>query len=359
MTETVATETLLARKEGALGHITLNRPKALNALTLDMIRAIDAALTAWEADDEVRVVLLDGAGERGFCAGGDIKALYASANGDASFARGYFREEYALDYRLSTYPKPIVALMDGLVMGGGVGLAAHVAHRVATETLGLAMPEVTIGFTPDVGSTFLLADAPGEVGTHLALTGARINAADAEFCDLVDHVIASDEVEDLIELLRLGNVGAAIISTAVNDPHVIGTLAAHQGWIDTCYAHDTVEEILAALDANPDPGAQLAAAELRTKSPTSLKVSLRALREARELDSLAACFALEFRMVWRFLDNPDFIEGVRAAVIDKDRNPRWNPAVIEDVSDEIVDSYFAPLGIGELVLETTHQGAQS
>ncbi|MCW2950604.1 MAG: Enoyl-CoA hydratase [Thermoleophilia bacterium] len=361
MTSDTATDTeeLLARREGALGHITLNRPKALNALTLDMIRAIDAALTEWEHDDQVRCILLDGAGERGFCAGGDIKAIYASARGDASFARGYFREEFALDYRIANYSKPIVALMDGLVMGGGVGLTAHAAHRVATDTLALAMPEVSIGYTPDVGSTYLLADAPGETGTHLALTGGRINAADAEYCEFVDHVIAADEVEDLVEALRLGNVGAAIISAAVNDPGVVGELEAQRSWIDECYAFDTVEAILAALDARPEPAAQAAAGELRAKSPTSLKVSLRSLREARSLHSLAGSFALEFRLAWRFLENPDFAEGVRAAVIDKDRKPKWQPATLDGVSDAAVDAYFAPLGIGELDLARTDQGASA
>ncbi|MCW2973566.1 MAG: 3-hydroxyisobutyryl-CoA hydrolase [Thermoleophilia bacterium] len=350
MTTDTATAELLARKEGALGHITLNRPQALNALTLDMIRAIDAALTEWETDDEVRVILLDGAGERGFCAGGDIKAIYASAQGDASFARGYFREEYALDHRIATYAKPVVTLMDGLVMGGGVGLTAHAAHRVATDRLKLAMPEVSIGFTPDVGATYLLADAPGEVGTHLALTGATIGAADAEYVEFADHVISAEEIEDLVEGLRLGNVGAAIISATVNEPGVVGLLEAQRDWIDACYRQDTVENILAALDARTEPAAHEAAATLRTKSPTSLKVTLRALREARELHVLAASFALEFRMAWRFLENPDFAEGVRAAVVDKDRNPQWQPATLDAVTDEVVDAYFVSLGIGELDL---------
>lgn len=351
MSTDIATDELLARKEGALGHITLNRPKALNALTLEMIRSIDAALTEWEHDDEVRVVLLDGAGERGFCAGGDIKALYASAQGDASFARGYFREEYTLDHRIATYSKPVVALMDGLVMGGGVGLTGHAAHRVATDRLGLAMPEVAIGFTPDVGSTSLLTDAPGELGTHLALTGGRINAQDAVLCDLVDHVIAVDEIEDLVEGLRMGNVGAAIISATVAEPEVEGVLEGQRSWIDACYAFDTVEEIVAALQAHPDPDAQVAAADLLTKSPTSLKVTLRGLREARALGSLAKSFALEYRLASRFLDTPDFVEGVRAAVIDKDRAPKWQPDSLAAVTDEAVAAYFAPLGDDELDLE--------
>lgn len=355
MTTDIATAELLARKEGALGHITLNRPKALNALTLDMIRTIDAALTEWETDDDVRVVLLDGAGERGFCAGGDIKALYASATGDPSFARGYFREEYALDYRIATYSKPIVTLMDGLVMGGGVGLTAHAAHRIATDSLKFAMPEVSIGFTPDVGATYLLADAPGEVGTHLALTGATIGPADAIYGEFVDHVIAVDEIDDLVEGLRLGNVGAAIISATINEPDTVGLLEVHRDWIDACYSLDTVEEIIAALEARPEIDAQEAAVMLHAKSPTSLKVTLRAIREARQLNSLAASFALEYRMAWRFLDNPDFAEGVRAAVVDKDRNPQWQPAALADVTDDIVDAYFADLGTDELDLEGASQ----
>ncbi|MCW2955192.1 MAG: Enoyl-CoA hydratase/isomerase [Thermoleophilia bacterium] len=358
MTTDVIQEELLVRREGAIGRLTLNRPRAINALTLGMIRDIDAALTAWEHDGDVRVVLLDGEGERGFCAGGDIKALWSSAQGDPSGAAEYWREEYLLDARIANYPKPIVVLMDGLVMGGGVGLAAHASHRIATERLKLAMPEVGIGFTPDVGGTWLLSRAPGELGTHMALTGGVIGAHDALLVDFADAIIPSDAIIAFLEELRTGDVDAALtFASGEREPDLAHSkLAAGRTWMDEAYGHDTVEEIVAALNARDEPEAQVASAEIAGKSPTSLKVALRSLREAEELDSLEQCLDLEFRIACRFLEpDGDFVEGIRAAVIDKDRAPKWRPDSINAVTSDLVDRHFAPLvEHAELGLGATH-----
>jgi enoyl-CoA hydratase len=333
---------VLVERAGALGHITLNRPAAINALTLEMTRSIAAALDRFEHDPDVRHVLLDGAGERGLCAGGDIIALHAAMRaGDRSFPRTFWQEEYRLNARIHGYPKPIVAIMDGLVMGGGVGLSAHTSHRLATERLGFAMPEVGIGFAPDVGGPFLLSRAPGELGTHLALTGERIGCEDALLCGLADRAVAVASLEQLVERLRTHEVDAAISATPIPPETPASVLAPARAWIDSAYDADTVEEILERLRARPEADARRAADVISAKSPTSLKVTLRALRQARRLPTLEACLDRELRTSCAFLDEPDFMEGIRAAVIDRDRNPRWSPDRLEDVSPEAVDRYVA------------------
>ena len=340
MSTVTGTEAVLVAREGALGHITLNRPASINALTLEMTRLIDAALDRFEHDPDVDHVLLDGAGERGFCAGGDIVALYeAMQAGDTTFPETFWREEYRLDARIHGYPKPVVALMDGLVMGGGVGLSAHASHRIATERLGFAMPEVGIGFAPDVGGPFLLARAPGELGTHLALTGVRIGCDDALRCGLVDGIVAAASVPALVSALRSEPVEIAVAATPAPANRPAGTLAAARAWIDAAYAADTVEEIVARLHDRPEDGARDAAALIETRSPTSLKVALRSLRAACGMESLDDCLAHELATSCAFLAAPDFAEGIRAAVIDKDRAPRWSPDRLEDVSQEAVDLY--------------------
>jgi enoyl-CoA hydratase len=333
---------VLAEREGALGHITLNRPAAINALTLEMTRLLDAALDRFEHDPEVRVVLLDGAGERGFCAGGDIIALHAAmAAGDHEWPRIFWQEEYALNARIHAFPKPVVAIMDGLVMGGGVGLSAHASHRLATERLGFAMPEVGIGFAPDVGGPHLLARAPGELGTHLALTGERIGAQDALLCGLADRTVAVAGIPQLVARLREGDADAAAAAAETPDELPASVLGPARGWIDAAYSADTVEEILERLRARPEPDAARAADLIAGKSPTSLKVALRSLQCARELPTLEASLAQELHTSCAFLEGPDFMEGIRAAVIDKDRNPRWSPDRLEDVSVDAVDRYIA------------------
>lgn len=340
---------IVARREGALGHVTLNRPAAYNALTLEMVEAIDAALDAWECDPQVALVMIDGAGGKAFCAGGDIRALYEDARaGRHAALTAFFRAEYRLNARLARYPKPIVAVMDGMTMGGGIGLGAHASHRVVTDRSVLAMPEVKIGFAPDVGGTYLLARAPGDLGLHLALTGGRLDAGDALLCGLADVAIPSGGLHDLrIALARCrdgDDAWARLHDLAIAPPP--GPLAAAQPWIDRCYAGGTVEEILAALEAAPEPEARAAAAEIAGNAPTSLKVTLKALRDARGLD-LAACLEVEFRISRSITRRPDFVEGVRAAVVDKDRDPRWHPARLGDVDRQDVLRHFkAPEGPG-------------
>jgi enoyl-CoA hydratase len=340
---TVDVTAVLTRIEGGIGRITLNRPRSLNALTLGMVEAIRAALDAWAADPAVRFVLIDGAGERGLCAGGDIRALYdAALAGIASVNEAFFRGEYQLNGAIARFPKPYVALMDGLVMGGGVGVSAHGSHRVVTERSRIAMPETGIGFFPDIGATWLLSRAPWEFGTHMALTGEAIGADDAIRAGLADVHIASDRLPGLVEALRgCGASGLDACLRAFATPPAPGLFAEAQGWIAACYAGDDVQAIIAALAADGRPAALRAAAVIAGRSPTSLAITLRALRDAAVLDDLESCLDREFRMAVIRTRQHDFIEGVRAAVVDKDRKPRWMPARLDEVKPEDVAAFFA------------------
>jgi enoyl-CoA hydratase len=343
---------VLVRRENALGRLTLNRPRAINALTLEMVRQLQAGLDAFEQDHSVEIVLLDGAGERGFCAGGDIVALSDSAKQGTDDARIFWSEEYALNARIASFPKPVVAIMDGVVMGGGIGLAGHASHRLATERLVSAMPEVGIGFSPDVGGTWLLSRQDGELGTHLALTGARIGARDAVAAGLADRIVASAAVPMLIEELESGDLEGAIDTAEEVEVDVpAGNLVDSRRWIAEAYAHDDAERIVAALRARPEKAAKVSALGILAKSPTSVKVALRALRDARGLASLEDALRQELRISCAFLTHPDFVEGVRAQVIDKDRKPQWSPARLQDVAPGDVDRFFAPLGEHDLDLD--------
>lgn len=343
---------MLVRRVDAVGHLALNRPRAINALTLEMVEILDRALSDWERDPEVGCVLLTGAGERGLCAGGDIVMMRESVLGDGGrAARGFWRGEYLLDARIARYPKPFVAAMDGIVMGGGLGLACHASHRLATERLVLAMPEVGIGLHPDCGGAYLLARTPGELGTHLTLTGGRIGAADAVLCGLADRVVSAASLSGLPELLADGQVDEAV-ATLPAPPAGVGEpdLATDRGWIDDAYRGDSVEAILARLLGLEDPRAGEAAATIATKSPTALKVSLAALRRAREMTSIEQCFVQDFRISVACAADPDLVEGIRAQVVDKDREPRWRPATLHEVTEQAVAAHFAEVG-EELVLE--------
>lgn len=333
---------VLLRHEGRLARLTLNRPQAINALTLEMVRQLNLALDAIEQDDRIDVVLLDGAGDRGLCAGGDIVALYDAARAGTDAARQFWTEEYALNARIARYPKPFVVIMDGIVMGGGIGLAGHARHRLATERLMAAMPEVGIGFTPDVGGSWLLSRSPGELGTHLALTAGRAGAEDAVLVGLADAVMPLDAAERLRAGLATGDVDSALATATAEPPADLptGRLASARAWIDDCYAGDDAEQIVQRLAAHDDEAAQAAAVAIRRASPTSVKVTLRALRQAAALGSLEEALAQELIVSCGFLRAADFVEGVRAQVIDKDRKPSWQPAALEQVTEAAVDAFF-------------------
>ncbi|MET9606973.1 enoyl-CoA hydratase/isomerase family protein [Streptomyces sp. NPDC006512] len=338
---------VLLRTEGHAAYLTLNRPKALNALTHPMVLRIDAALAAWERDPAVETVVIEGAGERGLCAGGDIRAIHADAKSGGTASLDFWRDEYRLNARIARYPKPYVALMDGIVMGGGVGVSAHGSVRIVTERSRVAMPETGIGFVPDVGGTYLLGLAPGELGTHLALTGAAVGAADALLCGLADHFVPSAALPALARDLA-GDSVRAVLERYVEEPPA-GELAGAREWIDHCYAAGGAEEIVERLAAGV-PAAKDAAATLLTKSPTAVKVTLAALRRARGLGPLERVLEQEYRVSRAALSSPDLAEGIRAQVIDKDRDPHWSPATLEAVAPADVDRFFAPLGERELRL---------
>ncbi|MFE5534600.1 enoyl-CoA hydratase/isomerase family protein [Streptomyces sp. NPDC056492] len=337
-----ADDTVLFTTEGHTGVITLNRPRALNALTHPMVLRITEALAAWEHDPAVVQVLIRGAGERGLCAGGDIRAIHDDAKAGGRASEDFWRDEYRLNARIARYPKPYVALMDGIVMGGGVGLSAHGSVRVVTERSRVAMPETGIGFVPDVGGTHLLARAPGELGTHLALTGAAVGAADAQLCGLADHFVPAARLQELTA--ALAGAPAHRVLPQFAEPPAPGELAGWRPWIDRCHAADTVEEIVERLLDEGDPAAKEAAGTILAKSPTSLKVTLAALRRARGLGSLERVLEEEFRVSCHALRSPDLVEGVRAQVVDKDRDPRWSPPELAEVTDAEVEGFFAPLG---------------
>jgi enoyl-CoA hydratase len=345
---------LIARREGAAGVIRLNRPKAINAVTLEMFRDTDKALDRFEADPAVGLILLEGAGERGLCAGGDIRALYDSSRAGGDLGKILWREEYILNARIAKFPKPYVAFMDGIVMGGGVGLAAHGSHRIVTDRTKLAMPEVGLGFFPDVGGTWLLSHSPGEIGAYFGLTGQTMNGPDAVYAGFADAVVPSAKLAALREALTKVGAGASFAELkAVIDGFATGEsagpIAALRPRIDNWFAHDRMEDIVAALRRDGSELAQSTLKALNEKSPRGMVVTLKLLRLARGSSSLQQCLVREYRAALEVFASDDFREGVRAAVIDKDRSPKWSPRAIEDVTPEMIAPYFAELGADELV----------
>ncbi|GAB1715739.1 MAG: Enoyl-CoA hydratase/isomerase [Nitrobacter sp.] len=347
---------LIARREGGAGIIRLNRPKAINAVTLDMIRGIDRALDEFVVDPAVGLILLEGAGERGLCAGGDIRALWDSANQGSNLGKILWREEYLLNARIAKLAKPYVAFMDGIVMGGGVGLSAHGAHRVVTERTRLSMPEVGLGFFPDVGGTWLLSHAPGETGTYFGLTGQPMNGADAIYAGFADAVVPSRKLAALREaLVDLGagaesaRVRAAIAGFATGE--ATSAVAAIRPRIDAWLAHGRMDDIIAALHRDASELARSTLKTLNEKSPRGLVVTLKLLRLARASATLEECLAREYRAALAVFASDDFREGIRAAVIDKDREPKWSPPRIEEITPEMIAPYFANIGADELVFD--------
>ncbi len=331
------------RRDGTLGRITLQRPGAINALTLDMVQTMDAALADWSEDPDLVGVLIDGEGERGLCAGGDIRVMHDRVRaGEPERADAFLYHEYRLNARVARLRKPYLAIMDGLVMGGGVGVSAHGSIRIVTERTRLAMPEAGIGLLPDVGATWLLSAAPGGCGTHAALTGEAMGAADAILCGLADHHVRSDRVPALVAALGRCRDAAELeaCAAAAASPPAAGRFAEHGGWIEACYRHDEVDAILHALRARPEAAAQAAAARIGRNAPVSLSVTLRALRRGRGLGRLERCMDQEYQLATGLLRRPDFLEGVRAAVIDKDREPRWQPATLAEVDPDEIEHLF-------------------
>lgn len=341
------TDEVLTRIEGEVGRITLNRPQALHALNTAMCQVMTDALLAWREEPQVRLVLLDHAGERGFCAGGDIRMLAESGAGDGKAAREFFFVEYRLNHLLFEYPKPVVAVMDGITMGGGVGLSMPARYRIATERTTFAMPETGIGLFPDVGGGWFLPRMPGHVGTWLALTGARIKAADCELAGIATDYVESAKIADLKAAIVTdpGNVEGLLVDYAADAGRP--PLADHQDEIDRLFAPDTLEAIIAGLKSAKSEWAAEQLKVMATKSPQTMKVALRQLRLGGNMKSFAENMTMEYRIGARVVQRHDFIEGVRAVIIDKDNAPRWNPPTPEGVSETLLDGIFAPLPSNE------------
>ncbi len=346
---------ILFERRGSAGLVTLNRPKALNALTHEMVQALHAQLKAWAADDAVTRVIVTANGERAFCAGGDIRALYDLGRaGKQTEALQFFREEYALNTFIKRYPKPYVALIEGLVMGGGVGISVHGSHRVAGERYSFGMPEVSIGFFPDVGATYALPRLPGEVGTWCALTGNRFGAADAVLSGVATHHVNSYRLPALLDDLCRTDPVNTVLSSFMTTPGM-GEVIPRRRAIDRLFAYDHVGDILAGLDKEAVSGSGDAAwaadtaATMRSKSPTSLKIALAQMRLGKT-KTFEECMAIEFRIVSRILHGHDLYEGVRAVIVDKDNKPLWQPATLDAVPDADIARHFSPLGADELVL---------
>ena len=334
---------VLTRVESGVGRITLNRPKALHALNRDMCEAMTAALLAWRGDEAVKSVLIDHAGERGFCAGGDIRMIAGSGAGDASEAKAFFLSEYRLNHLMFEYPKPVTAIVDGIVMGGGVGISEPAEVRIATERTTYAMPETGIGLFPDVGGGWFLPRLPGQTGVWLALTGARLKAADTVFLGIHSHYLPSDALEAFKAILAADPAHPADVADGLEADPGEAPVEAHLETIDRLFAFDTVEAIFAALEADGSDWALAQLAILKTKSPQSMKVTLRQLRTGATLASFADNMAMEYRLGGRVVRSHDFQEGVRAVIVDKDNTPNWSPADLAGVTDAMVEALFAPL----------------
>ena len=322
----------------------MNRPKALNALTHAMVGRIQEALLAWRDDPAVALILIDGAGARGLCAGGDVRSLYESRAHGSGYARAFWRDEYRLNALIGRYPKPCVALQDGIVMGGGIGLSGHARHRIVTERSQLAMPETGIGLIPDVGGTWLLAHAPGETGACLGLTGESMRPADAIHAGFADSFVPAAALPVLIERLSDPN-GDVVGSVIAGSAQAAGAseLAQRAGDIDRLFSGASVEAIVASLEGEGGDWAAKVRALLAQKSPKSLKLTLAAIRRARQLASLEEALKAEYRLTVRLFEDGEFPEGVRALIVDKDRKPRWSPPDLAGVTDDLVARYLAPL----------------
>ena len=337
------TDQVLTFIENNIGRIRLNRPKAIHALTPDMCDAINTALLAWRTDDSVTAVMIDHTEGRGFCAGGDIALIANSAKADCVEAERFFHLEYRMNHLLFVYEKPIVAFIDGIVMGGGVGISLPARYRVATERTTFAMPETGIGLFPDVGGGWYLPRLPGRVGAWLAATGARIDGADCAAIGIATHYMPSDTLDDVKARLLADPASLTAILDAAAQPPPPSKLDAARPDIDRLFASNKAEEIVAALDADGGEWAAKQRATLATKSPQTIKVALRQLIEGAAQPDFASNMVMEYGLACAIIRRPDFVEGVRALIFDKDNKPQWNPATLEQVSDAMIDAIFTPL----------------
>jgi enoyl-CoA hydratase len=335
---------ILFEAQGALGLITLNRPKAMNALTLDMIHAMTVRLGVWAEDDDIAAVAVRGAGDKAFCAGGDVLALIRPDN--AAFIEGFFHDEYRLNRMIFRYPKPYIALIDGIAMGGGVGVSVHGRYRIATERTLFAMPETGIGMFPDVGGTYFLPRLPGALGLYLGLTGTRLKAADCLHAGLTEAYLPQDRHGDLLAGLADGRWPETLLAELGGDAGP-ASIADHREAIDRCFSADSVAGIMARVGTEGGEWADRTLAALRRMSPTALKIAFRQIREGRGLD-FEDCMMLEYRLSQRVIPGHDFREGVRALLVDRDMSPKWAPPTLADVTDDYIDGYFAPLPGGDL-----------
>jgi enoyl-CoA hydratase len=340
-------EDVVTRREGAAGILSLNRPKAIHALTLEMVHAMRAALVEWRDDSAVEAVIIDHAEGRGFCAGGDIAFLHHSALTDGGVSgRKFFHDEYRLNHLIFEYPKPVVAFMDGITMGGGVGISQPARFRVASENTRFAMPETGIGLFPDVGGGWFLSRLPGRLGPFLALTGARLDGAECLWAGLATHYLPAEALAEAKQRITHGHEpGGVLTALSVTPPPA--RIEENAIAIARHFASDRYEDILAGLEADDSEWAAKELATLRTKSPQTCKVALRELRESLALSDFADEMRMEYRIASRVLLRPDFAEGVRAVIVDKDNAPKWDPATPEGVTDDLLDSIFAPLPADE------------
>ncbi len=342
---------ILFNIQGAAGIITLNSPQALNALSYGMVQQMDKMLIEWASNPAVKAVIVTGAGDRAFCSGGDIKSVAIQAKaGGGELTRDFFRLEYTMNHRIFTYPKPYISLIKGIVMGGGKGVSAHGSHRIVTENTLFAMPETGIGFFPDVGGGYFLPRCPGQTGAYLALTSKRIKAADTLHIGFATHYVTLDKMEALQQEIsqapeKLDELLKAFSSTPAETPEI----AQYRDQIDRCFAHDHVEEIIRDLEKDGSPWAMETLSAMNGMSPSSLKVALKQIRMGAAM-SFAEVMAMEYRISQALLTRPDFYEGVRAALIDKDRQPKWSPATVAAVPDSDVAACFQSLGSQDLVL---------
>ncbi|MEH3120567.1 MAG: enoyl-CoA hydratase/isomerase family protein [Sphingomonas phyllosphaerae] len=337
------TQDLITTIQGPVGRIRLNRPKALHALTTAMCQGILDALEQWRGDQAVRCIMIDHAEGRGFCAGGDIRMLAGSGAGDGAEARAFFHTEYRMNHRLFTYVKDTIAFMDGVTMGGGVGVSQPCRYRVATENTRLAMPETGIGLFPDVGGGWYLSRLPGRIGQYLALTGARVDGAEACALGLATHYVPAARIEEAKARIVADPEAIESALSGLAEEAPPAKLLANREVIDRLFASDDLEEILAVLPADGGDFAQDTLATLATKSPQAMKVSLKLLKDAAGMATFADEMRQEYAVACRVVQRPDFVEGVRALIVDKDNAPRWEPPTVAGVSDHMIDRIFAPL----------------